>query len=86
MDENLAILLVLAMSIAGAVALVVATRWMRLHGADRPNDANPSGAAITAERDQLRAQVRDLTVRLAAVESSVTTENRSLAREIEQLR
>ena len=43
--------------------------------------ASPAGAA----RD-IRSRFRDLDRRLADIESYVTTENRSLAREIEQLR
>ena len=65
---------------------------------DRPREiayARPRGAALLAGRPRIadarpratsESRFRDIDRRLADIESYVTTENRSLAREIEQLR
>jgi len=43
-------------------------------------------AIDAAETSDIRSRLKDIDRRLADIESYVTTENRSLAREIEQLR
>lgn len=76
MDDNIAILLVLAVSILGAVALIVATRWLR----------TAQGGALKAENALLRSQVRGLTERLTTLERIATDPGARIAHEIEQLR
>ena len=64
---------------------------------DKPRElalGRPGGSALLAGRApsptrtarDIRSRLRDIDRRLADIESYVTTENRSLAREIEQLR
>ena len=59
-----------------------------LEGADREERKFWQGVRASPARSarDIRSKMRDIDRRLADIESYVTTENRSLAREIEQLR
>jgi hypothetical protein len=69
MDDNLAIFLVLAVAVAGAVALIVLTRWIK---------ADANGAALagqdhqlrlaTSENELLRGEIAGLQERLARLD------------------
>ena len=76
MDDNLAIIVLLTIAIAGAVALVFGTRLIRAR----------QTAALQTENKQLTAQVASLTNRLAALETIATDPGTRIAHEIEQLR
>jgi hypothetical protein len=69
MDDNLAIFLVLIVSMAAAITLVLAAAWMRR---TRPLAAAADGAGqvadLSAENEMLRDQVRTLERELLAVE------------------
>jgi cell division protein FtsB len=69
MDDNIAIFLVLIVSMAAAITLVLAAAWMRR---TRPLAAIADGAGqvanLSAENEMLRDQVRTLERELLAVE------------------
>lgn len=71
--------------IAGWVAPTKPRELDYEHGEDRQFWQGVRASPARAARD-IRSRFRDLDRRLADIESYVTTENRSLAREIEQLR
>ena len=69
-------------------AMVTPTKPMALERVDREEQRFWQGVRASparAARD-IRSRLKDIDRRLADIESYVTTENRSLAREIEQLR
>lgn len=66
----------------GIVAMLAGTRPLGEYGPYRVRD---TGAARTSAYE-VRNSMRDIDRRMAEVETYVTTENSSLAREIEQLR
>ena len=68
--------------------MVTPTKPLSLERADREERQFWQGVRASparAARD-IRSRIKDIDRRLADIESYVTTENRSLAREIEQLR
>jgi phage shock protein C len=69
-------------------AMVAPTKPMELERADREELQFWQGvrASPTRAARDIRSRFKDIDRRLADIESYVTTENRSLAREIEQLR
>lgn len=69
-------------------AMVTPTRPRELQPTDREERQFWQGvrASPTQAARDIRSRLKDIDRRLADVESYVTTENRSLAREIEQLR
>ena len=76
-------------------ALLFHRRLGHADQAARARIRRPGGSEVLAGRSRLadarsardiRSRFRDIDRRLADIESYVTTENRSLAREIEQLR
>jgi hypothetical protein len=85
MDDNIAIFLVLIVSMAAALVLVLSTLWMRR---SRPlvAQAGEDIALLCQENDVLREQVRGLEQRLGAVERTVTEALPRLTREDAALR
>ena len=69
-------------------AMVSPTKPSALEGVDREERKFWQGvrASPTRAAREIRSRFKDIDRRLADIESYVTTENRSLAREIEQLR
>jgi phage shock protein C len=69
-------------------AMVTPTKPMSLEGGDREERQFWQGVRASPRRAarDIRSRMKDIDRRLADIESYVTTENRSLAREIEQLR
>jgi phage shock protein C len=69
-------------------AIVAPTKPVALERADREEKQFWQGvrASPTRAAKDIRSRFKDIDRRLADIESYVTTENRSLAREIEQLR
>lgn len=69
-------------------ALVTPTKPRELEWADREERQFWQGVRASPARTarDIRSRLKDIDRRLADIESYVTTENRSLAREIEQLR
>jgi phage shock protein C len=69
-------------------AMVTPTRPLEFELADREENKFWQGvrASPTRSARDIRSRFKDLDRRLADIESYVTTENRSLAREIDQLR
>ena len=80
MDDNIAIFLVLIVSMAAALVLVLSTFWMRR---TRPlaavAQAGGDFAHLSRENDVLREQVCLLEQRLGAVEHRVTNAMQQLA-------
>ena len=73
MDDNIAIFLVLIVSMAAALVLVLSTVWMRrTRPAAAVAGAGDDIAHLFQENDVLREQVRRLEQRLGAVEHMVT--------------
>jgi phage shock protein C len=68
--------------------MVTPTRPLEFELADREENKFWQGvrASPTRSARDIRSRFKDLDRRLADIESYVTTENRSLAREIDQLR
>ncbi len=74
MDDNLAIFLLMAVAIGAAVALTIATAWMRGNRRSAARTAIDGGAAETFERlssenDQLKAEVSRLEARVEVLDS-----------------
>jgi phage shock protein C len=82
------------MSSGGFLPLYFITGWIaedkprELRGDDREDQRFWQGVRASPARTarDIRGRMRDIDRRLADIESYVTTENRTLAREIEQLR
>lgn len=70
MDDNLAILIIMALSINAAVILTVLTTWIRgsqrVAGAKVLAEANGAVTALSSENQRLRDQIEHLEQRLAA--------------------
>lgn len=77
MDDNLAIFLVMAVAIAGAVALIVLTRWVRI-------GQHELAGTVRLENEALRGEVMRLQDRLATLER--LDDGPRAARELENLR
>lgn len=90
MDDNLTILLVMALAVNAAVVLFVLTTWIRgrqrLAGAKTLAEANGTVAALTEENEQLKGQVSHLEKRMIVLERIATDPAERTAREIENLR
>ena len=90
MDDNLSILLMMALAMNAAIVLVVLTTWIRgrhrLAGAKTLADANGTVAALTQENEQLRGHVDRLEKRIGVLERIATDPAERTAKEIEGLR
>ena len=86
MDDNLAIFLLLLISIGAAVTLILATTWMR--GRNRLALTAETGkvAVLESENGELKGQVGLLEERLQVLERIAVDPAPRLAREIESLR
>jgi hypothetical protein len=86
MDDNLAIFLLLLISIGAAVTLILATTWMR--GRNRLALTAETGkvAVLESENSELKGQVGLLEERLQVLERIAVDPAPRLAREIESLR
>ena len=86
MDDNLAIFLLLLVSIGAAVTLILATTWMR--GRNRLALTAETGkvAVLESENSELKGQVGLLEERLQVLERIAVDPAPRLAREIESLR
>jgi len=91
-DDNLAIFLILALSIVGAVTLTALIAWMRTNARVRIASAaegsafQPRVEQLTGENASLRDEVAHLHERLAVLERIATDPAERTAREIESLR
>ncbi len=86
MDDNLAIFLLLLISIGAAVTLILARTWMR--GRNRLAVTAETGkvAVLESENSELKGQVGLLEERLQVLERIAVDPAPRLAREIESLR
>ena len=86
MDDNLAIFLVIALSINAAVVLILVTNWMRARERIRLASGAAEVTQLTAENERLQDEMSGMKSRLAVLETIATDPSERTAREIEQLR
>jgi hypothetical protein len=88
MTDNLAIFLVLLVSVIAAAVLTLTSMRgrYRLREAALKGGAAAEAAALTSENSKLNSQVRQLEERLRVLERIATDPAERTAREIEQLR
>ena len=80
MDDNLSILLIMALSVNAAVILTVLTTWIRgsqrIAGAKMLAEANGTVALLGSENQRLREQIERLEQLQGRVQSEPQIENR----------
>jgi len=86
MDDNLAIFLVMTVSIAAAVILTLSRAWLQSRHKLAQIGAGERIAALGSENARLTGEVSRLVERMAVLERIATDPGERTAREIEMLR